>query len=488
MTFDEDTLKALLVQQQAIVEANVEANLEQKRKRRRVLEEYNREKGPRTRSEWIQSLPADEYVVNKNLLSHFKQPTNAQIKKMKLPGNILDNIVKLKEEPRDGSEGSRALFGRLVEAWDAIDTSNRNSPTIGPHKPDLLHRKAGRGGEQSVRAPGEIKGMDDGDFACEQTGQICDFLQTCLTVQPWRTFVYGYLTDCKRFEFFKATKGEKEGNAVIFFERTGVLVGELGWSTLRTFTCQDDVTLGYEDVSIVGWTLQSWLGTGLTSAVFYAEDNSSPKVHAVCKVYLNKADGANLRERERVALDKLSVFQCIPSVVEGAPAKSACGRSVLIKTPRGLDIPIEIRPPVSAYAPIVLALAHAHANDVYHNDIAPQNIFGVTPTSGDVTTILNDFGSATGMAQITSNASIPSRPLYYDTSAEVRFGAKADLLALVRSIFVLSQSTFNLAEMDTAVQLDKVMCSQLVFWEQALLMASTLKYDILHAHLLNGGR
>jgi hypothetical protein len=92
------------------------------------------------------------------------------------------------------------------------------------------------------------------------------------------------------------------------------------------------------------------------------------------------------------------------------------------------------------------------------------------------------------MAEITSNESIPSRPLYYDTSAEVRFGAKADLLALVRSIFVLSQSTFNLAEMDTAVQLDIVMCSQLVFWEQALLMASTLKYNNLHAHLLNGGR
>ena len=492
MTFDEETLKTfktLLVQQQAIIEANVEANLEQKRKRRRVLEEYNREKGPRTRSEWIQTLPADEYVVNKNLLSHFKRPTNAQIKKMELPGNILDNIMNLKKEPRDGSEGSRALFSRLVEAWDAIDTSNGNSPTIGLHKPDLLHRKAGRGGEQSVRAPGEIKGMDDGDFTCEQTGQICDFLLTCLTIQPWRTFVYGYLTDCKRFEFFKATKGVKENNAIIFFERTGVLVGELGWSTLRTFTCQDDVTLGYEDVSILGWTLQSWLGTGLTSVAFYAEDKKSPKIHAVCKVYLSKADGANLRERERVALDKLSVFQCIPRVVEGAPTNSACGRSVLITTPRGLDIPIEIQPPVSAYAPIVLALAHAHANDIYHNDIAPQNIFGVFTTSGDVMIILNDFGSATGMAQITSNASIPSRPMYYDTSAEVRFGAKADLLALVRSIFVLSQSTFNLGDMDTpAVQLDIVMCSQLVFWEQALLMASTLKYNNLHAHLLNGGR
>jgi hypothetical protein len=108
-----------------------------------VIEEYSREKGPRTRSEWIQSLAADEYVVNKNLLSHFTQPTNAQIKKMKLPGNILDNIVNLKEEPLDGSEGSRALFGRLVEKWDAIDTSNRNSPTIGPHKPS-------KGGQRTV--------------------------------------------------------------------------------------------------------------------------------------------------------------------------------------------------------------------------------------------------------------------------------------------------------------------------------------------------
>ena len=89
------------------------------------------------------------------------------------------------------------------------------------------------------------------------------------------------------------------------------------------------------------------------------------------------------------------------------------------------------------------------------------------------------------MAQITSNITIPSRPLYY---AKVRFGAAADLLALVRCVFVLSQQTYNLAEIDTAEQLDNVMRSQLVFWEEALLMASNVNYDILYTHFLTGGR
>ena len=122
-----------------------------------------------------------------------------------------------------------------------------------------------------MRGVGEIKGGGEGEFSHEEQGQICDFLQTCLSIQPWRSFVYGYLTDCRRFEFYRASKRESAGLTEICFERTGIILGIEGWSMLRSLCCQDNVTLGYEDVHI------GWLGTGLTSAVFYAQSNDCYK-------------------------------------------------------------------------------------------------------------------------------------------------------------------------------------------------------------------
>ena len=464
------------------LDARIEEKAEEVYKRKRI-EEYVGEKGQKTRSEWVKSFTSDQFVVNRDLLRNLKAPSPEQIRKMPLPQKkTLDKLANLGEEPRDGSKGTRAWFSDLVLLWNAIDTTSRNVPTIGPHKPDALHRQLQRAGEQSVRGVGEIKGGGEGDFSHEEQGQICDFLQSCLSVQPWRSFVYGYLTDCRRFEFYRASKRD----AGICFERTGIILESEGWSLLRSFCCQDNVTLGYDDVHIDGWDLTTWLGTGLTSAVFYAQSTAATRItsrrplhqqqdnaipaFAVCKVYLDKAKGRTLRDRERNALMALSEFECIPKVVESAAARSACGRAVLVKIPRGKSIPQESRPAISDYAPIVKALQHAHTQEFFHNDIAPQNLFCTVKTNNEVTVFLNDFGSAATREEIDNGMSIASRPMYYEYG---RFGAAADLLALVRSIFVLTQCTFHPATADSAAKLDAIMRNQLYFWEIALRLADT---------------
>ena len=172
------------------------------------------------------------------MLKHFRDCSQRQCKHSKLPTAAQYKFTRMKEEPKTGV-GTRQLFADLVSSWRfdgiIIDTSSRNVPTIGSHKPHVLHRKDGMHGEQSVKVMGEIKGMRDsdevgGEFSWEEVGQICDFLQTTLLIQPWRSFVYGYLTDCRRFEIFRASRAH---DGIIVFERSGVLMDKAGWEALR---------------------------------------------------------------------------------------------------------------------------------------------------------------------------------------------------------------------------------------------------------------
>ncbi len=159
-----------------------------------------------------------------------------------------------------------------------------------------------------------------------------------------------------------------------------------------------------------------------TRSLHQQQDNPVPPF-AVCKVYLDKAKGRTLRDRERNALMALSEFECIPKVVESVAATSACGRAVLVTTPRGKSIPQESRPAISDYAPIVKALQYAHTQEFFHNDIAPQNLLCTVTNSNEITVFLNDFGSTATREEIDAGKSIASRPMYYEYG---RFGAAAD--------------------------------------------------------------
>eukprot|EP01039_Chlorochromonas_danica_P011672 gene11672-13088_t len=228
---------------------------------------------------------------------------------------------------------------------------------------------------------------------------------------------------------------------------------------MRLMVAQDDVTLGFSDVYIEGWAIVTLLGTGATSAVFRV--TSRQLEIAVCKLFFDVTSGPQLRENERTMLEKLSQFDCIPKVVGGAPAKSACGRSVLIKMPLGLDLPTAICLPISAYSQIVKALQYAHANNIFHNDIAPQNLFGITLAGKSMIALLNDFGSACGLDTIRNPSSIiATRPLFYRRDQE--FGAQADLCAFVRS---KAHKSFIPAEVGNAEQLDETISHQIWYWK-----------------------
>ena len=246
--------------------------------------------------------------MNKDLINSLAKPDRTD--HLPLPKPELFFIVKRGEKRRDKSiKETRELFGDVISTWAVPnrtqDVSSTAVQTLGTHKPDHLMRLAGRSGEQSIITADEIKAMLDsqnphGEFSDEQVGQELDFLQMTLILQAWRTFVYGFLTDTRRFEFFRAVRDPIKG---ITFERSGVYTDQDGWVALQTLLSQTDEILGFQDVSVAGWELVSWLGSGATSVVFSVTSNancSGPA--AVCKMYISLADGKAQREREKCAL------------------------------------------------------------------------------------------------------------------------------------------------------------------------------------------
>lgn len=419
-------------------------------------------------------------TVNKDLIDSLTKP--ASTRHLPLPSLEHFLIVGRGEEPKDKLiKGTRELFGEVLKTWAVPnrtqDVSSTAVPTLGTHKPDHLMRVEGRSGEQSIITAGEIKAMSDkqphGEFGDEEVGQELDFLQMALILQPWRTFVYGFLTDTRRFEFFRAVRDPSKGTT---FERSGVYTDQAGWVALQTLLSQPDEVLGFQDVSVPGWELLCWLGSGATSAVFSASNVNGNGPEAVCKMYISHTDGKAQREREGRALGVLYDLPNVPHPVQGAPVKTRCGLSVLIKTPIGMTIPDQLRAPVSAYAPLVATLQIAHQRGLFHNDVSPSSMFAVRRGGAGYEMLLNDWGSAATAADIAAGDNIGTRKLYYNTSTR-DFGAAADLCALVRSVFYLTQATFNSSDTNTCAELDAIMEKQLPVWREALALARAANYD-----------
>lgn len=436
-----------------------------------------------TRSEWVKTLhDAQKIIMKKDLIDSLTKPDLTD--HIPLPKSELFLIVSRGEEPRDKSiKGTRELFGDVISTWAVPnrtqDVSSTAVQTLGTHKPDHLMRLAGRSGEQSIITADEIKPMLEGrsphgEFSDEQVGQELDFLQMTLILQAWRTFVYGFLTDTRRFEFFRAVRDPIKG---ITFERSGLYADQEGWIALQTLLSQTDELLGFQDVTLAGWELVSWLGSGATSVVFSVTSNVNGSA-AVCKMYISQTDGIAQREREVRALRALNDQPNVPRPVPDAPLATRSGLSVLIKTPVGVTIPDQIRVPVSAYAPLVSTLQIAHQRGIYHNDVSPSSMFVVHTGEAEYAVLLNDWGSAATAEEILGgNVNIGTRELYYNTSAPGTFGAAADLCALVRSVFYLTQATFNSSDINTCGELDGIMEKQLPVWREALRLARAADYD-----------
>lgn len=305
--------------------------------------------------------------------------------------------------------------------------------------------------------------------------------------QPWRPHVYAVLSDTRRFKFFKITR---EGSDFVF-QHSDIFLDVKGWEVFRSLVCQTAEKLGYVQYAIEGWTVGSVLGIGGTAVVVEARQSGQPSVagesiDAVAKLYTG-ARAQNYRDQEAAALEALRGISSIPRPIQGAPAATVADRPVLLKSPRGNAAGDGVFPLIGDYSPLVDALEAVHRKGWLHNDVAPANIFFQKMPDGSPNVFLNDFGSAThGVPTSPAVSLIKSRPLFYKPSTfsnAFEFGSKADLCALVLSIYVLTQkSAFDSAEVTTASQLEEV-AMRAQPWKDALIAAKNENYGGVKAAL-----
>ena len=353
--------------------------------------------------------------------------------------------VNVGEEPK-GGKGSREYFGIVIQEVIKLvqrrhDCESRNNSSVGNHKPDYVQRSAEIAGEHGIICLGEIKGMlgVDQEFSDQAVGQILDFLQELLIMQGWRQWVFGFLTDGVRFEFFRCMRCSDNR---VSYSRSGLFSNGPAWLRLSQLLQQSNEILGFSEIIVAGWKLESLLGNGATSAVFTATSDTG--LTAVCKIFISR-DACAFHKNEIRALQLMSDDPHTPKIVS-AVLKTGGEPSypVLIMTPLG--IPIEenrVLLPLWAYTPLVDTLRASHELGLCHIDICSDNIFAVEKGKGIYDVFLSDWGSSMLIEEVKVADKFFTHKLYYDVS---RMGPSEDLAALLRSVFFLTHRTLPATE------------------------------------------
>ena len=402
-----------------------------------------------------------------------------------------DFSVNVTEEPKRGI-GTREYFGKIVKEVVPLnelvgrihDCESRNLSTIGINKPDYLLRCDQRGGEQSIVVVGEVKGIAncEMDFPDKDVGQILDFIKEVLLKQGWRQYVYGFLTDCIRFEFFCGKRSIEDNG--FRFTRSSLLIKGAGWSHLSQLLQQSDEILGFKKINVEGWELKEWLGAGASSSVFAVNSVDGSITSAVCKIYTNERDVAEiLRSNEHRALSLMQTDLFTPKIISDVKLTSGSSEAlpVLVVSPRSEKLGYNgVRLPISAYANLVSTLRRCHELKLCHNDVCPDNMFAVLQMSNNKNeyyVILNDWGTSMTWNEMQTSYKVATRLQYYDQE----MGPGQDVAALVRSVFSLTMLTFD--PVSQAKELDDIMRSQK--WGDVLDAALNCQYDNVTQFLLS---
>lgn len=397
---------------------------------------------PRTQSERVKDLEKRNCLVHDN--NFFQNFTDSTAKSTDLldlvKGKTAVNFkfkIQVGEEPKC-KMGSREHFGNVVQKVVSVDLLRRHhdcaprnkKQTVGSHEPDYLLRLIGSAGESSILVVGMIKGFADRDreFSNEEVGQTLDFIREVLNQQGWREFVFGFLTDGIRFEFFRGFRGVDE----IEFTRSGLICEGEGWTRLSQLLKQSDESLGFKVTTVNGWQLGDWLGSGASSSVFVAtaESETSPST-AVCKIfaYDREIDATERRDQELRALRMMEDNEFTPKVASAI--RTTVGYQplpVLLVTPVGEKLGVDgVRLPISAFSKLVGTLKASHERQLCHLDICPDNMFAVKrKETGVYFVLLSDWGSSMTFREVANAKKISTHVLYYNVR---NMGAAEDLAA-----------------------------------------------------------
>jgi hypothetical protein len=310
-------------------------------------------------------------------------------------------------------------------------------------KPDIVSYQSEAAGSLSIVVVGDLKPRDSNhDFTDQQKGHLIDFMRTLLTeVQPFRKMLYGVLSDCVRFQFIRAVRGEK---GVIFYEISQVYRSILGHQLFISLFFQPLWVLGFEEFSIRNVSLKEFLGQGLSCYAFKGTFHQDSSV--VVKVYKDTQS----YDREKASLERLKASDIlnVPVIVNNEALLTDQAHHVLLLSPVGSIVqPLHDGWVITSehIVKLIETIERTHIiAQLLHRDIKPSNIF-INSATNEI--ILNDWSSAIPFP----NDLIPFHGTYgfYRESDIILLEnskyhyptATTDLIAMIRSIYLM---IFNL--------------------------------------------
>jgi serine/threonine protein kinase len=164
----------------------------------------------------------------------------------------------------------------------------------------------------------------------------------------------------------------------------------------------------------------------------------------------------HMRDHEVDVLNRLRMNSNVPSIVR--PFLDICEQPALIVSPVGKKVsPLEggLKTNKTDFVQLLQVLVHAHSLKICHRDVKPHNMF--KDPHGRI--ILNDWSSAADM-----NQPVPwvgTEPFYQRVNGDRCPQPVDDLVALVRSVFIMYTNSFPDGDIEHIMSLSNLWCEAL---------------------------
>ena len=334
---------------------------------------------------------------------------------------IVSNVLTLLKEHFEKKGGNKSR----------PDPDAYKKVSFGSRKPDIVNYTKDCTGSLAITAFGDCKRRDTGDFTNEEIGHILDMALAFMEcVSYYRQFVIVFLTDGKRWQFFRVLRHGKE--KLVYLHAPVIDDGTMGWKHYVALLTADLTDVGYWEPTLPHTTLKYPLGRGGSAVAYQATYN---KKNVVAKVF--DRDKIKSFEREGSALDELANQNTkgVPRIdarVDVENTTDSLPGKALIVSPVGEVIDKE-----SLYGKhlkeLVEIVRKSHGCGLLHRDIKPDNVY-----LWEKSMLLNDWSSAIKASEQgadwegTLGFSVNPHDPDFNLGGQVR-----DLISVVRTAYTL---------------------------------------------------